>query len=52
VSEREVQLLRLVLEQAQPKAVVLEYRRDAELLREQLAMLGRVIGRRWRGSPC
>jgi UbiD family decarboxylase len=52
VSEREVQLLRRVLEEAQPKAVVLEYRRDAELLHEQLAMLGGVIGRRWRGRPC
>jgi uncharacterized protein (UPF0276 family) len=52
VGEREVRLLRSVLEQAQPKAVVLEYRRDAEALREQLTMLGREIGRRWRGRPC
>lgn len=52
VGEREVRLLRTVLEQAQPKAVVLEYHRDAEALREQLAMLGGVIGRRWRGRPC
>lgn len=52
VGEREVRLLRTVLEQAQPKAVVLEYRRDAESLREQLAMLGGVIGRRWRGRAC
>jgi hypothetical protein len=52
VGEREVQLLRLVLGQAQPKAVVLEYRRDADILRDQLAMLGSVIGRRWRGRPC
>ncbi len=52
VGECEVRLLRLILEQVQPKAVVLEYRRDAEALREQLAMLGGVIGRRWRGRPC
>jgi uncharacterized protein (UPF0276 family) len=52
VGEPEVRLLRLVLEQAQPKAVVLEYRRDADRLREQLAMLGAVIGRRWRGIAC
>ena len=52
VGEREVRLLRLVLEQARPKAVVLEYRRNAEAMREQLATLGRVIGRRWRGRPC
>jgi uncharacterized protein (UPF0276 family) len=52
VGEREVQLLRSVLEQSQPKAVVLEYRRDADRLREQLATLGGVIGRRWRGRPC
>jgi len=52
VGEREVRLLRTVLDQVQPKAVVLEYRRDAERLREQLAMLGGVIGRRRRGRPC
>lgn len=52
VGEREVRLLRTVLEQVQPKAVVLEYRGDAGALREQLAMLGGVIGRRWRGRPC
>jgi uncharacterized protein len=52
VGESEVRLLRSVLEQAQPKAVVLEYRRDADRLREQLAMLGTVIGRRWRGRAC
>jgi hypothetical protein len=32
--------------------VTLEYRRDEQLLREQLAMIGRIIGRRWRGRPC
>ena len=52
VGESEVRLLRMVLEQAQPKAIVLEYRRDAAALREQLAMLGSVIGRRRRGRPC
>ncbi len=52
VGEREVRILQMVLEQMQPKAVVLEYRREAEALREQLAMLGGVIGRRWRGRPC
>lgn len=52
VGEREVRLLRSVLEQGQPKAVVLEYRRDAVALREQLTMLGSVIGRRWRGRSC
>lgn len=52
VGECEVRLLRSVLERAQPKAVVLEYRRDAAVLREQLTLLGRVIGRRWRGRPC
>lgn len=52
VGEREVRLLRSVLERAQPKAVVLEYRQDADRLREQLAMLGSLIGRRWRGRPC
>lgn len=52
VGECEVRLLRTVLEQARPKAVVLEYRRDVAALREQLAMLGGVIGRRWRGRPC
>lgn len=52
VGEREVRLLRSVLEQARPKAVVLEYRREARALREQLTMLGGVVGRRWRGRPC
>jgi uncharacterized protein (UPF0276 family) len=52
VTEREVQILRDVLQRSTPRAVVLEYRRDATSLREQLAMLGRVIGRRWRGRPC
>lgn len=52
VGEREVRLLRTALERAQPKAVVLEYRRDAAALREQLALLGSVIGRRRRGRPC
>jgi uncharacterized protein len=50
--DRDVELLRHVLERTSPRAVVLEYRRDAQALREQLAMLGRVIGRRWRGRPC
>jgi uncharacterized protein (UPF0276 family) len=52
VTEREVQLLQQVLTRANPRAVVLEYRRDAVRLREQLAWLGSVIGRRWRGRPC
>ncbi len=52
VGECEVRLLRLVLEQVQPKVVVLEYRRDTDALRDQLTMLGGVIGRRWRGRPC
>jgi len=52
LTERDVELLQLVLGRTMPKAVVLEYRRDEQALREQLAMLGRVIGRRWRGRPC
>lgn len=52
LTERDVQLLQLALEQAFPRAVVLEYRRNEQALREQLAMLGRVIGRRWRGRLC
>jgi uncharacterized protein len=52
VTDREVQLLRDVLTVSRPRAVVLEYRRDAQQLREQLGMLGSVIGRRWRGRVC
>jgi uncharacterized protein (UPF0276 family) len=52
VTEREVQLLRQVLVRSSPRAVVLEYRRDPLRLREQLALLGRVVGRRWRGRSC
>ena len=52
LTDREVELLLAVLKRASPRAVVLEYRRDPVLLREQLAMLGQVIGRRWRGRPC
>jgi uncharacterized protein (UPF0276 family) len=52
VTEREVQLLRHVLTRSNPRALVLEYRRDAVRLREQLALLGSLIGRRWRGRPC
>lgn len=52
LTEREVQLLQRVLAVASPRAVVLEYRRDPVQLREQLALLGRVIGRRWRGRAC
>lgn len=52
VTEREVRLLRRVLSEAQPRAVVLEYRRDPVRLREQLAMIGQVIERRRRPPGC
>ena len=52
LTDRDVELLRLVLRQVTPRVVTLEYRDDEQQLREQLAMLGRVIGRRWRGRPC
>lgn len=52
VTDREVQFLRSIISASKPRALVLEYRRDARQLREQLAMLGGVIGRRWRGRAC
>jgi uncharacterized protein (UPF0276 family) len=52
LTEREVRLLREVLGRAKPRALILEYRRDSEMLREQLGQLGGIIGRRWRGRSC
>jgi uncharacterized protein (UPF0276 family) len=45
LTERDVELLRGVLQRATPRAVVLEYRREALALRGQLARLGSVVGR-------
>jgi uncharacterized protein (UPF0276 family) len=52
IGEREAWLLRETLRRVTPKAVVLEYRKDADRLREQLAMVGSLIRRRWRGRSC
>jgi uncharacterized protein len=52
LTERDLDLLRLVLGRARPRAVVLEYRRDAEQLRAQLLQLARVLKRRPRPRPC
>jgi uncharacterized protein (UPF0276 family) len=52
LTDREERLLREVLGRAQPRALILEYRRDPELLRNQLGQLGGIIGRRWRGRSC
>lgn len=41
---REVRLLRIALRRGRPRAVVLEYRRDADELRRQLRMLRVVLG--------
>jgi uncharacterized protein (UPF0276 family) len=52
LTDREVRLLREVLGRATPRALILEYRRDSEQLRNQLGQLGAMIGRPWRGRTC
>jgi uncharacterized protein (UPF0276 family) len=52
LTDRDLDLLRLVLGRARPRVVVLEYRRDPEQLRAQLLQLGRVLKRRPRPQPC
>lgn len=52
VTERDLDLLRLVLSRSSPRMVVLEFRRDAEQLRAQLLQLGRILKRRPRPRPC
>ncbi len=43
LTDREVRLMRIVLRQGSPRAVVLEYRRDPEALRRQLRLLRAVL---------
>lgn len=50
--DRDIGLLRSVLERASPRLVVLEYRRDAETLRDELLQVARVIQRRPRPWTC
>lgn len=45
----DLDLLRLTLERADPRMVVLEYRAEAQCLQEQLGVVGALIGRRFRG---
>jgi hypothetical protein len=52
LDDTDVDLLRLTLQRADPRLVVLEYRRDAERLQEQLGVVGALIGRRFRGRSC
>jgi uncharacterized protein (UPF0276 family) len=52
LTERDYALLRWVLGRARPRAVVLEYRRDAVELRQQLSRLSLAIGRRRRSPAC
>jgi hypothetical protein len=52
LTDEDIAFLRYALERTRPAALVLEYRRDAQLLREQLLLLARTIGRVWRGVGC
>ena len=52
LTERDIELLRAVLSSSNPRAIVLEYKRDPVLLRQQLARLGTVIGRTRRVVAC
>lgn len=52
LTEVDLDLLREVLQRSSPAALVLEYRRDPEQLRDQLLLLARVTGRVWRGVGC
>jgi uncharacterized protein (UPF0276 family) len=52
LTETDIALLRHVLSRSRPAALVLEYRDDPQLLREQLLLLARTVGRVWRGIGC
>lgn len=52
LTDEDLALLRHVLTHTQARAITLEYRRDAQVLREQLLLLARATGRVWRGVGC
>lgn len=52
LTDDDITFLRAVLDHTRPAALVLEYRRDPQVLRAQLLQLARVLGRAWRGVGC